>query len=388
MSGELTEAVVAALRDGAREAGLPRFGVTALEDETLRRSQGVLQDFLRRGFHGEMQFLEVTATMRGQPSTLLEGARAALVVAVPYGGEGAPIARYAQWADYHTIVHRRLERVVQHLEALVPGAQTKICVDTKPVPERTLAMRAGLGFQGKNGCLIVPGLGSYVVLGVILTDARLPGVPSGSGGGRTGAGAELRRGASGEGVPWDACGACRACLDACPTDAFVSPALLDARRCISYLTIEHRGPISDALADGIGERVAGCDVCQEVCPHNASPAIAGRSRPEERLPAVPGERDRALSLSALSNVGNNQHKGFVRGSALNRIPRRALRRNALIALGNRTRPLSEDERGALDAAVKDPDAELRRWAHRAQDRRAASEGDAGAAGAEVEREPS
>ena len=117
MSGELTEAVVAALRDGAREAGLPRFGVTALEDETLRRSQGVLQDFLRRGFHGEMQFLEVTATMRGQPSTLLEGARAALVVAVPYGGEGAPIARYAQWADYHTIVHRRLERVVQHLDA-------------------------------------------------------------------------------------------------------------------------------------------------------------------------------------------------------------------------------------------------------------------------------
>ena len=148
MSGELTEAVVAALRDGAREAGLPRFGVTALEDETLRRSQGVLQDFLRRGFHGEMQFLEVTATMRGQPSTLLEGARAALVVAVPYGGEGAPIARYAQWADYHTIVHRRLERVVQQLEALVPGAQTKICVDTKPVPERTLAMRAGLKLLG------------------------------------------------------------------------------------------------------------------------------------------------------------------------------------------------------------------------------------------------
>ena len=338
-----------------------------------------------------MQFLEGTAAMRGRPSSLLEGARSALVVAVPYGGVGAPIARYAQWADYHTIVHRRLERVVHHLETLLPGVATKICVDTKPVPERTLAMQAGLGFQGKNGCLIVPGLGSYVVLGVILTTARLLDAPPTSavanedarGGVGTGAGSRRE-----VGVPWDACGSCRACLDACPTDAFVSPALLDARRCISYLTIEHRGPISDALAEGIGERVAGCDVCQEVCPHNASPAIAMRSEPDERLPVVPGQRDRALSLSTLANVGNNPHKGFVRGSALNRIPRRALRRNALIALGNRTRPLSEDERRALEAAAAESDPELRRWARRAQDRRRAAGGDADPRGVDTDGEPS
>ena len=223
MSGPLTGELVAALRDRAREAGLPRFGVTALEDETLIQSQRALHDFLRRGFHGEMQFLEGTAAMRGRPSSLLEGARSALVVAVPYGGVGAPIARYAQWADYHTIVHRRLERVVHHLETLLPGVATKICVDTKPVPERTLAMQAGLGFQGKNGCLIVPGLGSYVVLGVILTTARLLDAPPTSavanedarGGVGTGAGSRVgsragsrvasRVGGKRElGVPWDA----------------------------------------------------------------------------------------------------------------------------------------------------------------------------------------
>ena len=351
----LTPEVVSRLSEVAAAAGVLRLSGTTLDASIIARAQQTLGDFLDAGHHGEMEFLRRTEAMRGDPGLLLPGAASALVGVVPYGGRSGPIARYAQWADYHTIVHRRLERIVESLESLVPGVRTKICVDTKPIPERTLAMMAGVGFQGKHGCLIVPGLGSYVVIGTILTDAVWTEAATSP---------EHHDASSltSSGAPWDACGSCRACLDACPTQAFEGPARLDARKCISYLTIEHRGPIDEALATQMGVRIAGCDVCQEVCPHNMSPSLATRSLEAQRLPPVEGVRDRDLSLATLANVGNNQHKGFVRGSALNRIPRRSMRRNALIALGNRAKGLTPEEASSVRETAAGEDPELRAWA--------------------------
>lgn len=360
MSDSITDSIFEELSTVARESGLLRFSPARLDDPRLERSREAFESFLARGHEGEMQFLTTTKGMRDDAALLLEGAKTALVGVMAYGGVRGPVARYAQWADYHTIVHRRLETVVARLSELLPEVTSKICVDTKPVPERSLAMLAGIGFQGKNGCLIVPGLGSYVVIGAILTTATLDV-------GDDRAPEESAPGSSA--APWDACGSCRACLDDCPTDAFVGPATLDARRCISYLTIEHRGVIDEDLAMQMGARVAGCDVCQEVCPHNASPSLPRKTEPHQRLPPVPGDRDRALSLAALAGIGNNQHKGLVRHSALNRIPRRELRRNALIALGNAEGPLSAEETRVLGTVADGDDPELRAWARRARARR-------------------
>lgn len=360
MSASITSEIFRQLTSVADESGLLRFSWARLDDPRLGRSRAAFESFLSQGHHGEMDFLANTKQMRDDAELLLTGVRTALVAVMAYGGVEGPIARYAQWADYHTIVHRRLEAVVARLSELVPEAATKICVDTKPVPERALAILAGIGFQGKNGCLIVPGLGSYVVIGTILTTATVEMNDA----------RELpRKAVTSSSMPWDACGSCRACLDACPTDAFVGPARLDARKCISYLTIEHRGEIEDDLAARIGLRVAGCDVCQEVCPHNASPGLPKKTESWQRLPAVPGDRNRALSLAQLANVGNNQHKGLVKHSALNRIPRRALRRNALIALGNVEGPLTAEEDLVLQSVVDGDDPELRAWASKARDRR-------------------
>ena len=260
------------------------------------------------------------------------------------------MARYAQSADYHTELHRRLERLGELLVTAYPGRGVLVCVDTKPLPERAAAVLAGLGFLGKNGCLIVPGLGSWVLLGALLTD--LPFV-----------GTAARPADFAHQVPWDACGSCRACLDACPTDAFEGAGRLDPRRCIAYLTIEHRGAVPPDLMASTGERVAGCDVCQEVCPYNHSPGLQARVPGHAWLPAPSRPRD--PDPLRLLGVGSNQHKAFVKGTPLNRIPRRSLRRNAAIALGNREGPPTAEERAALEAAAADGDPVLRdaaRWA--------------------------
>jgi epoxyqueuosine reductase len=314
-----------------------------------------------------MSFMRRTAQVRADPTAMLPGARSALVALVPYTGEAGPVARYAQSADYHTELHRRLERLAEAVRERCPGAplETLICVDSKPVLERAAAVLAGLGFLGKHGCLINPGLGSYVLIATLLTTARWVG--------RDRAPAELIASladdpeAAGpmklEAQPWDACGSCRACLDACPTAAFDSPGVLDPRRCISYLTIEHRGPIAEPLARQIGERVAGCDVCQEVCPYNRSHAREQRVTPAAWLPAPAGPT-RTPDLARLATIGNNQHRQFVKHTALNRIPRRALRRNAIIALGNGEGPLTPEQAAALREAASDPAPELAALARR------------------------
>ncbi|MFO7567507.1 MAG: tRNA epoxyqueuosine(34) reductase QueG [Enhygromyxa sp.] len=345
------------LAQTAEHLGLLRLGAVDLAHPGFEPARASLREYLERGAEGEMQFLRRTAELRADPSGMLPGARSALVAVVPYGGEPGPIARYAQWSDYHSELHRRLERLAAAVHERHPGIETLACVDSKPVLERAAAVLAGLGFLGKNGCLISPGLGSYVLIAVLLTSARWTG--------RDRAPAELQR------SPWGACGSCRLCLDACPTKAFDRPGVLDPRRCISYLTIEHRGPIPEPLALRMGERVAGCDVCQEVCPYNRSQGREDRIPLAARLPPPPGP-PRNAALERLATIGNNQHRQLVKHTPLTRIPRKALRRNAIVALGNREGPVSPAELEALRAAASDPLPELAALARWALTRRGAS----------------
>ena len=419
MTPTLTEAVVELLRSQSAELGFARLGVARLDDPRLERSRVALAEYDREGRAGEMTFMTKTMALRRQPELLLPGARTAIVGLVPHDGEPGPVARYAQFFDYHTDVHRRLLDVAALLSRYVPGVETLVCVDTKPVPERALAVVAGLGFIGKNGCLIAPGLGSQLVIGVLLTTAALedPGASVAAERGDVSTreltlpGLLARRADGDEDAPteasppWEACGRCRACLDACPTQAFVSPGVLDPRRCVSYLTIEHRSEVPHALLAGIGERVAGCDACQEVCPYNRGSALrlpvllpmpirdgvlvsedalaasddVGTGRPGHLAPAPrarelaklrPHDDGRAIpSLAELVTIRNRRYKAFVKHSPVDRIPRRTMQRNALIALGNRIGPLVPEEARALAWHLLRDDEELRRLAARAWERR-------------------
>ena len=345
----LTPALLAELTAHADTLGLLRLGAVDLEHPGFATAHAALDRFLAAGKSGEMDFLPRTAAVRKQPAQMLPGARSLLVAAVPYTGEPGPVARYARTRDYHTVIHQRLIALERRLHELLPGVATLICVDTKPVLERSAAALAGLGFLGKHGCLIVPGLGSYVLLGEILCTAELAAPIS------------LPRS-----PPWDACGSCTRCLDACPTAAFDGPGDLDPRRCISYLTIEHRGPIPDPLADRMGERVAGCDVCQEVCPYNASSAR------DRRVPAVawidPAPRPLA-DVDGLAAISPSQYRAQVRHLAVRRIPRRHMRRNALLALGNRSGEVGPRELHAVALGLLDPDPQIAAAARRAAVRR-------------------
>lgn len=343
----------AELEAEAHRVGLLKLGIVSVDDPRFAAARVAYEDQLAAGHFGEMTFMERTRAVRGDPRALLASAQSVLMVAVPHRGESSPVARYAQGADYHSVIHRRLSALVSVLESRLPGIETRVCVDTKPLMERAAAALAGLGFLGKNGCLIIPGLGSYVLLGGILCSA----VRSDEG-----------RSPPWRDLPWDACGACRRCLDACPTDAFLGPGRLDARRCISYLTIESRSPVAPALAEKIGERVAGCDVCQEVCPYNASPRREGRVPAAAWLDRRPGG-EVTVDLWALAELGSSRYRAFVRGSALDRIPRKALRRNALLALGNRETPLSLEEMSRLRALEADPDPQIREAVARVFERR-------------------
>jgi epoxyqueuosine reductase len=268
-----------------------------------------LRRWVEAGHAGTMGYLERRLEERLDPERVLPGVRAVVCVALNYyQGEAAdpswqPVARYARGRDYHDVIGPRLQRLADHL-ADAAGARSRGYVDTGPVLERDVAARAGLGWIGKNTMLLHPRLGSWFFIGVLLTTADL---------------------AHDEPLA-DRCGTCRACLDACPTDAFVAPYVLDARRCISYLTIEHRGDIAPSLRPGMAGWQFGCDVCQDVCPWNrkAPPTTETDFRARGAYPGaetVAGMDDAALA------------RRFA-GTPLLRAKPAGLRRNALIYLEN------------------------------------------------------
>jgi epoxyqueuosine reductase len=308
----------------SRELGFARAAVVPIEPP---RRHALYRSWLASGHAGTMAYLAAPEhiAQRGDLRTLLATARSLLVVALAYErADPIPpdallrgkIARYARGEDYHLVMRDRLVVLADRIAAaLGRPVASRPCVDSAPVLEREWAERAGIGFVAKNTMLIAPGLGSYVVLGELLVDAELaPTAP--------------------QEPPRPRCGACRSCLDACPTGAFVDAYVLDARRCISYLTIEHRGAIPRELRPAIGTWVFGCDVCQEVCPFNAgSGAGSGAGAVDPGL--RPRSLDHALpDLVALAAKGANQLRRLVKRTALRRVPRDALLRNVAVALGN------------------------------------------------------
>ncbi len=244
----------------AAELGFTATGIARLD----RNPHAVeLDRWLADGHAGTMTYLHRQAEKRKDPRRIMPGARSAVVtltnyfhgarVASPAATPRGNVAQYAWSPDYHHVLGARLEQLAAAIRELVPGSTTRCYVDAGPVPERELAQLAGLGWIGKNMMLIHPEIGSFTFIGVVLTDAGLaPDLP----------------------FEADRCGTCTRCLDACPTQAFAGPRDLDARACISYLTIEHRGEFSETQASQIGDWVFGCDVCQDVCPWNVSFAEA------------------------------------------------------------------------------------------------------------------
>jgi len=286
------------------------------EPQAVRTAGRRFLEFLALGRHGDMAWLEAKAARRADPAVLWPAARSAVVVGLSYApgrnplavlgrrGRGA-ISVYAQGRDYHTVLKGRLKHLAQFV-ASGHGAAVKVFVDTAPVLEKPLAAAAGLGWQGKHTNLVSRRHGSWLFLGVLLTDLALPAARPHD----------------------DHCGRCRRCLDICPTAAFPAPYQLDARRCLSYLTIEHRGTIAPEFRVAMGNRIYGCDDCLAVCPWNR---FARQSR-ELAFAACPPADDPPLAeLARLDEVGFRRRFA---GSAVKRLGRARFLRNVLIAIGN------------------------------------------------------
>jgi epoxyqueuosine reductase len=275
-----------------------------------------LNRWLAEGRAGEMSYMERHVEERHDPRRVNPGSRSAVVVAMNYGGAEAPgpVARYARGADYHDVMKEMLGVLAAWLcEATGREVSSRAYVDTAPILERDLARQAGLGWFGKNTNLINPQLGSFFFIGSLFTELAL--VPD---------------------EPFDTehCGSCTRCLEACPTEAITAPGELDARRCISYLTIEHRGAIDEALRPSIGELLYGCDICQDVCPWNVkfSRELPAGSPLAPRA-ALGGRDARALAREILTMDADGYAEAF-RGSAMKRAKLRGLKRNAAVVLGN------------------------------------------------------
>jgi epoxyqueuosine reductase len=337
-----------ALEQGFVRAGVAR--VTPLDAEAK-----YFREWLAAGHHGSMQYLADTAEVRVElgHARMFEGARSVIALATSYArapnpalGALAPgrLARYAHGRDYHPLLYDRTRPLKRLLAA--QGHRARATVDTMPALERAWASRAGLGFIGKNACLIVPGVGSHVLLSLIVTDAELD------------ADAPIE----------ERCGQCRLCLDACPTRAFVAERQLDARRCISYLTIEHEGEIEPELREPMGAWLFGCDECQDVCPYNRTRPVA------EALtePFAPRLRSVELGAEDLLRMDDAVFERYSRGMPMRRAGREGMARNAAIVLGNagdkRHLPLLEDR------AQHDPSPVVRdaaAWAKTRLDKRLA-----------------
>jgi epoxyqueuosine reductase len=330
-------ALASLVKARAADLGFDLAGIASADpfDDDLRRTLG----WIEGGLHATMAWITPERTTRAcRPDELLPGARSIVVVGVSYVTEESPpadtlprglVARYARGQDYHDVMRARLDDLAAYVRDIGgDGTCTRPFVDSSPLPERAAAVRAGLGFVGKNTNLLTASVGSWVLLGAVMTDLALATDPS---------------------VDRD-CGRCRLCLDACPTDAFPEPFVLDANRCISYLTIEHRSAIPRDLRSGLGNRVFGCDVCQDVCPWN-------RARRPTGWPELGGSTDDALpSLADLLALDADGFRARFRATPIWRTKRRGLLRNAAVALGNVG---SAAALPGLVGALKDPEPLVR-----------------------------
>jgi epoxyqueuosine reductase len=303
-----------AIRDHALGSGFDAVGFAAahLGDE----ARAGLSEFVARGYHGDMGWLARTVERRGDPQALWPEARSVVVLGVNYAPEDDPLALvddpeagavsvYARGRDYHDTLKRRLKALARWIERQWPGA-LKLFVDTAPVMEKPLAQQAGIGWQGKHTNLVSRQFGSWLFLGEIYLSLALEPDPPES----------------------DHCGSCRRCLDVCPTAAFPAPHQLDARRCISYLTIEHKGMIPVELRRAIGNRIYGCDDCLAVCPWNK---FAQAAHEPDFLARAELTAPRLVDLAGLDDAG---FRRLFAGSPVKRIGRNRLLRNVLIAIGN------------------------------------------------------
>ena len=331
--------LAARIRGLAREAGFQRCGITGVE---LGEDEAHLADWLGRGLYGTMEWMARHGSMRARPSELLPGTVRVISVGLDYGrrddveawdtladGERAYLARYALGRDYHKMMRQRLQRLAKRIGEVIGPFGHRVFVDSAPVLERALARNAGLGWIGKHTCLIDKGGGSWFFLGEIYVDVPLP-------------------------VDTPAthhCGTCTRCIDVCPTQAITAPYRLDARRCISYLTIEHDGPIPEEFREPIGNRIFGCDDCQLVCPWNK---FARRSdEPDFR---ARNNLDEA-SLAELFAWTPEEFLARTEGSAIRRSGHQRWLRNIAVALGNA--PTTPEVLAALETRRDDPDGLVR-----------------------------
>jgi epoxyqueuosine reductase len=299
----------------ARELGFDACGIAPAADHSELQ---FFTEWLARGSAGSMAYLSRSAERRRDVRHVLPSAQSVIVTGTVYNTdrgysvacrdpERAHVARYAWGDDYHDVLAARLDALIGWMRDRHPEPfEARPYVDTGPVQERVYAQHAGVGWIGKNTCVIHPELGSWLFLAEIICSLPLdPDVPA-----------------------FDQCGTCTLCLDACPTRALVAPGVLDATRCISYLTIEHRGDIPEELAADVGTHVFGCDICQEVCPWNQTPPISTDPRWQPR-PAWD-----ARSVSDLTVLSDEELDEALKGSAMSRAKRAGIRRNVEISMSN------------------------------------------------------
>jgi len=309
-----THQLAALIKQHARRLGFDLVGIAAASPSIYRE---YFRAWLDAGHAGEMSYLDRRFEERVDPEVYLPGARSVVCVAINYHVPLAPVdasefehhgrvARYALGNDYHELIKPRLHALADAMRELAPDAVTRACVDTAPVMEKELAARAGVGWFGKNGCVINEHAGSWLLLGEVITTLELPP----------------------DEPAVDRCGTCRRCIDACPTGAITAPYQIDATRCISYLTIEHRGPIDEGLAARMGDWLYGCDVCQDVCPWNSKALVAISPELRPRFPTG------TLDVREVLDWTEDDYRAKLRGSAMKRVKLPVLKRNARVVADN------------------------------------------------------
>ncbi len=331
-----TDELTRALRVRALDSGFDAVGIASAGP--LERDGKALEAWLGRDRHAGMHWMARDPARRADPTKLLPGCRSVIILAVNYlpkndtpapSGEKSRVARYAQGRDYHKVLGRKLKAVAGWLEEC-SNSESRAFVDTGPVLERAWAEQAGLGWIGKNANLLTREMGSWLLLGEILSTAELQADP---------------------GPHADFCGSCTACLEACPTDAIVEPGVVDSNLCISYWTIEHRGSVPLDRRQGLGDWIFGCDICQEVCPWNIS-----FSRPAGEDPFSHREDLRGLDPLSIVAMDEATFRSKYSGTPLMRAKWEGMRRNACVVLANRRQ---REALPALARALNDPDPVLR-----------------------------